>query len=384
MCRRPRLPRIRGPFDWTTDHSVSSPWTEAVRRAFRAPARVLRGLGKLLTGVLKGAALGAVVVLVVYGLVYGFWMLVPRSPAEPTSVPDGSFAFAALGDAPYSPVEFELFDVVLDDLAQHELAAVIHVGDIFSEPCRDEAYRRTRDVFDAIPHPVVYTPGDNEWTDCYDGSPETEPYGRLASLRDILFDDPSTSRGGRRIPLEHQGDDPRRGELPENARWIHDDVVFATVHIVGSANATRAFRDGSEAEENEPAVRTEAAARWLRETFDIAERRDARAVVLAWHAHTFFEDPPEAPYRQPFEPFLRTLEEEVAAFDGPVLGIHGDFHEFIVDRPLVDRATGDTLKTFTRLEVPGSPVVGWVKVSVTPGATEPFAFERRVIPYWPW
>lgn len=338
----------------------------------------------MLKGLLKGATLGAAVALVVYGLVYAFWMLVPRSPKEPTPVPEGSFAFAALGDAPYSPVEFELFDVVLEDLAQHDLASVIHVGDIFSEPCRDEAYRRTRDIFDAVPHPVVYTPGDNEWTDCYDGSPETRPYVRLASIRTILFDDPARSRGARRLPLQHQGNDPARGELPEHARWIHDGVVFATVHLVGSANATRAFRDSTEAEQRESSVRTEAAARWLSETFDFAEATGAPAVVVAWHAYVFFEDPPEAPYRQPYEPFLRTLEEEVAAFDGPVLGIHGDFHEFIIDRPLVNRTTGDTLRSFTRLEVPGSPAVGWVKVTVTPDADHPFDFERRVIPYWPW
>jgi hypothetical protein len=96
-----------------------------------------------------------------------------------------------------------------------------------------------------------------------------------------FFDDPTRSRGAPRIPLEHQGDDPARGELPENARWIHDGVVFVTVHVVGSANATWAAQDGTETEQREPSVRTEAAARWARETFDTAEASGARAVVVS-------------------------------------------------------------------------------------------------------
>ena len=50
-------------------------------------------------------------------------------------------------------------------------------------------------------------------------------------------------------------------------------------------------------------------------------------------------------------------------------------HKFIVDRPL-------ELANLTRLEVPGSPDVGWVRVTVTPSARNPFAFEKHVIPQW--
>ncbi len=345
---------------------------------------MLKVLAGLVRSVVRALVVGALAVLVVGGAYVGFSKIAPRSPEPPIAVREGAFAFAALGDAPYSMVEFDLFEIVRRDLAAHDLAVVVHVGDIFSEPCRDEAYRRTRDVFDDLPHPVVYTPGDNEWTDCFDGTPETDPYHRLASIREILFPDPWTSRGGRRVALESQAGDPEHGEFVEHARWTHEDVVFATVHLVGSSNGNRPFEGRTELEAEEPVRRTRAAAAWLRETFTAAEESDAVAVVLAFHAHPFFEDPPDARYRQVFEPFLRTLEEEVAAFEGPVLGIHGDFHRFIVDRPLVDRETGDTLRNFTRVQVPGSPDVGWVHVTVDPGVPDPFRVEARVIPYWPW
>ena len=44
--------------------------------------------------------------------------------------------------------------------------------------------------------------------------------------------------------------------------------------------------------------------------------------------------------------------------------------------------TKRTIGNVTRLEVPGSPLVGWVRVVVTPGATPSFAFEQRLVPRW--
>jgi hypothetical protein len=46
------------------------------------------------------------------------------------------------------------------------------------------------------------------------------------------------------------------------------------------------------------------------------------------------------------------------------------------------RVSQQTIDNVTRLEVPGSPLVGWVRVVVTPGATPSFAFEQRLVPRW--
>lgn len=56
--------------------------------------------------------------------------------------------------------------------------------------------------------------------------------------------------------------------------------------------------------------------------------------------------------------------------------VHGDEHEYKVDHP-VARAPN-----LTRMEVPGSPDVGWVRVAVEPGAAAPFSFEKHVVPVW--
>jgi Calcineurin-like phosphoesterase len=281
-------------------------------------------------------------------------------PPAPAPVPAGSFAFAALGDAPYYVWEEIRFRTVLEDLDQHDLAAVVHVGDIFWRPCTDEHYRKAFARLDHLRAPLVYTPGDNEWTDCWEpGSGAFEPLERLTRLRQIFFARPPA------LPRFQ-----RQAVYVENARWEQQGVVFATVHITGSWQGT-----GRTPEENAAArERLDAAIAWMRETF--AKSTNAPAVVLAFHAGIRFQQPRGHEWRAPYEPFIAALEEEAARFGKPLLLIHGDHHEYVVDHPI------PRLKNLTRLEVPGSPDVGWVRVTVTPSAAAPFAFSPRVVPRW--
>jgi hypothetical protein len=274
--------------------------------------------------------------------------------------PAGSFSFAALGDAPYYIWEEIRFRTVLKDLEQHDLSTVIHVGDIFWRPCTDAHYQRAFERLDRLRHPVVYTPGDNEWTDCWEpGSGSFVPLERLARLRQIFFARPPE------LP-----DFVRQAVYVENVRWTQQGVVFATVHLAGSQNGMgRTPQDDAAAHE-----RVAAAVAWTRETF--AKATNAPAVVIAFHAGLSFDKPPGHEWRKPYEPFIAALEEEAARYGKPVLIIHGDDHVYTVDHPI------PRLGNLTRLEVPGSPDVGWVRVVVTPHAASPFTFSERVVPGW--
>ena len=66
---------------------------------------------------------------------------------------------------------------------------------------------------------------------------------------------------------------------------------------------------------------------------------------------------------------------QVRRFTGPVVIAHGDGHRFTVDQPL-------PVPHITRLQVPGSQKVGWVRVIVRPGSPPAFTFERHVVPKW--
>src|SRR5687767_6904942 len=92
-------------------------------------------------------------------------LVATRGIPVPTPNPPGTFSFAVLGDAPYNALHGEglQYRLVLRELDAHNLSLVLHVGDIFWWPCSDERYRRALDEFNALRHPVIYTPGDNEW-----------------------------------------------------------------------------------------------------------------------------------------------------------------------------------------------------------------------------
>jgi hypothetical protein len=109
---------------------------------------------------------------------------------------------------------------------------------------------------------------------------------------------------------------------------------------------------------------------------------DAAAVVVAMHANPLYQ-PAEAE-RAAYAPIADALVDLAQHFGKPVLVIHGDEHQYIVDRPFRDPATGAAIANLQRLETYGSPDIGWVDVVVDTALPEPFRFEPNVTPRWMW
>jgi len=303
------------------------------------------------------------------------------SPAPPA--PGGSFRFAVFGDGPYGGTEYGRAQRVFDALRARPVEFVIHIGDIMWQRCTDAAYRERRDLIERIGHPVVYTPGDNEWIDCVDISWRAEdPLERLASLRSTFFAPPGRSLGATPIPLESQSADPGHAEFVENARWSHGGVVFVAVHVVNGANGGRPFRGRTPRHDDEVARRTRAAVDWLRDSFAAAAAADAAAVVVAMHASLVHG--PDDPERVAYAPIHDALVELAIELGKPVLVVHGDEHQYIADRPFRDPVTGAPVANLQRLETFGSPDIGWVDVVVDTALAEPFRFEPNVTPRWMW
>ena len=140
--------------------------------------------------------------------------------ATAPGTPNNSYSFGLWGDMPYKKAGDELkLPAVLKSINASDIAFSIYDGDIKdgSSHCTDDVYVNALKMFNSMVKPVVYVPGDNEWTDChrlnnggYDG------LERLAHLRRTLFASPD-SLGQSRIALEHQG---RPGEkFVENTRF---------------------------------------------------------------------------------------------------------------------------------------------------------------------
>ena len=111
---------------------------------------------------------------------------------------------------------------------------IVHLGDIKSgsRRCDDSYYAFVAGAFDAFKDPVVYTPGDNEWTDCHRvNNGAYDPLERLSELRETFFATPGVTLGGRKKQVLAQP------SYPENVLWMQSQTVFAAVHVVGSNNS---------------------------------------------------------------------------------------------------------------------------------------------------
>lgn len=82
----------------------------------------------------------------------------------------GRFDFALIGDQQYDAESDAKFPRLMADIDRADADFVVHLGDFkagVTMPCEDELYRSRRRLCDASRHPFVYTPGDNDWTDCH-------------------------------------------------------------------------------------------------------------------------------------------------------------------------------------------------------------------------
>lgn len=320
------------------------------------------------------------------------------------------YAIGLWGDLPYSDLQATSgVPSLIADMNAQRLAFTVHDGDLKAgngtpgsatpTTCADALYDQARGFFDALDAPAVFTPGDNDWTDC--DRPSNGGFSSLERLdheRAVFFSAPF-SLGRRRLRQEVQAtplclgvNGPTR--CVENRRWTVGDVVYATVNVQGSCNNLCDVAP----DPAEWAARNEAAIAWLRDTFAAATARGAAAVMIVSQADPGWDktDGTRAPLRDPrtlaetdgqpdgFQAYLLALREAVMAFRRPVAYVHGDSHYFRVDKPLLDEA-GRRLENFTRVETfgdnqgNGNNDVHWVRVEVDASSREVFSFQPQVV-----
>lgn len=326
-------------------------------------------LGRLPNKPLRTVQSGAVILL----------LAAACAPAPPAPLPPNTFAFGVFGDAPYRSWEEGRVRRLIDDANNANLQWLLHVGDLLWYPCSDAALADRLRLINTVLPAVIYTPGDNEWTDCHeDIAGRFQPLDRLAHIRRTFFAQPRQSLGGRRMAVETQSDNTPWSEFVENARWRFGGFLFATIHMVGSSNALDRYPGRTVAEDAEVTRRTDAALAWLDSAFAIALTDSLHGVVVTMHGDPGFEGTLGA--RPGFSRLIDRLTYHASSFAKPVLLIHGDGHEYRVDNPLTRSGTSEVLVNFSRLETFGSPDVGWVRVVLDSVAGRVVAFEPRVMP----
>ena len=301
--------------------------------------------------------------------------------AGPTHVASAkTVEFVALGDMPYNEKD-QIDDVrtIGEKIGKGGFPFVVFYGDTINGGGRCELLEsRKKLINDLLPGKVIYTPGDNDWTDC-DRNENAPTYegDALERLRDIFYSGEPPK--GSDWAAKH---DER---FKENMRWSYGGLEFVTLHIVGTGNGRW---DIGNADKNRivealaaVGARDKANLQWLEAAFKRANDTNARGLVVVIHSDPYdprskpqnfpnsawkvacpIEDPPtswEDPRRQawticnPYLGFLDHLEALAAHFKKPVLLIHGSTHPYCFDRNFGGKAAPNLV----RLNGPGDGAI---------------------------
>jgi hypothetical protein len=220
------------------------------------------------------------------------------------------------------------------NMNSQQLSFSVHDGDLKggngptanppSVTCDDTLYTQALGYLNSLDAPAMFTPGDNDWTDC--ARPSNGGFNSLERLdheRQVLFSTPS-SFGRRTLHQEVQSDPTCLGYVSgpatgptvtkpefcvENRRWTVHDVMYATLNVQGSCNNLCDTAPNAD----EYAARNAADIAWLHETFLNAKAEHSAGVMSISQADPGFDqtDPTRSPLRDP-----KTLADTDANPDG--------------------------------------------------------------------
>jgi hypothetical protein len=339
-----------------------------------------------------------------------------------------ALSIAVFGDAPYGlndadSAQFDATPAFIKTINDDpDVSLVLHAGDIHSgkQTCSYGFDQSIYNLWTAFQSPLVYTPGDNEWTDCHKTKEGSQPpLDNLGYVRQIFFANTGHTLGVD-MPVMSQASDfdptyPSDAEYVENVMWVQSEVVFVTLNVPGGSNNDEDNWFGlarTQPQTDEILKRTSAALRWLDKAFALARDYHARAVVIMLQADMWDLDGTDqkdlhiANYRQ----YIDSIALHTTLFGKPVLLINGDSHGYRSDNPLAmgapciiengstevacsddaydNQPYGYDVKNFHRIVVHGSTApMEWVKLQVKPGVSAglsgansfgPFSWQRMI------
>jgi len=311
-----------------------------------------------------------------------------------------STAFIAYGDLLYKDNDYSLYESLIENINASEPSLIIHVGDAHNEDsCSNKNIDLMRNYMNDFDAPLLYTPGDNDWTDCAKYS-DFDPVERLKYLRQTHYSS-GTTLGARPLPVFDQNE----SGYPENIRFTKDNIGFITLHVVGSYN-NRITSDSEKMKEFY--ARNKANLIWLEESFKILDNTDA--IVVALHASMFerrlslrkFASKIKKDkklllsfktyeiisvgviqklreifkilnykFALPFREIGESILKNSSDFNRPVLLLHGDTHNHRTYQPFKKKHP-----YFHAIENYGSPDIKAIEITIRPKSKHPFKVER--------
>lgn len=323
----------------------------------------------------------------------------PDTQAVTVTCSKATATLAVFGDWPYGTVINGATSFIAEVNADPDVELALHVGDIHSgsQACGDAYNLSIYGFFQTFADPVVYTPGDNEWTDCQkvkemsSGAPLLE----LAKLRRLFFAQPGQTLGlsARTVTSQASAFDPAHPEdaaYVENVSWQQANVRFVTLNVPGSNDdhlPWAAPYSDVVAQADEIVKRDAANGRWLAKAFAAATSAGNAGIVIGLQADMW--DPAAFAAGGDglggYDALVQQLATLAVAFGKPVLLINGDSHLYESDQPLADPASATgvmhpvsfPVPNLMRITVDGSTNFhDWVKLVVDPATPAVFSWTR--------
>jgi hypothetical protein len=289
---------------------------------------------------------------------------------------------AVFGDTPYGDAKTDTLQTLATPAfissinSDPDVDLLLDVGDIHSgkQFCTEAYDRMIADFWTTFDKPLIYTPGDNEWTDCHkpgegghvylDPPANTQPAdyadgnpaANLDLVRSIFFANAGYSLGRhpKQVTTQAQQYDarfPTDGYFVENVMWEQKGVLFVDVNVPGGSNndhdiwygtstmsaeqaADLTQRTGNGVDTGYGADHKGAVGRWLDAAFARAAANGARAVVIQLQADMWDRDGKAVSHIAQYEDVISNIAGHALTFGRPVLLLNGDSHSYRSDNPL--------------------------------------------------
>jgi len=246
-----------------------------------------------------------------------------------------------LADTPYSDKEKQMLQgpsgLLYRLVNEVKPSVVMHLGDLKSggKSCTDDLLKEHKALLEQIyPGKVIYTPGDNDWTDC---DRKYLPYSfdeleRLDFLIKLMFQTPS-------LLTENLPSIMTQHSQIENKLWINERLAISTVHIVGTSNGrVNISKSNQQLAIKKADERDDKNLAWLKQIEENSENFDA--LIIGFQADIYQQSVLASDscgdsslktcdaftaYRQAFKDLAKRINK-------PVLISHGDTGEFCYEK----------------------------------------------------
>lgn len=344
---------------------------------------------------------------------------------------DDKTSFGMMGDTSYVPEAEPLLDDLIKSINMSDTKLAIHLGDIQGVQNCSLAYDQARLAqFNRSKTPIIYTPGDNEWSDCSN----EDALEALTNVRSVFFPTrnnrlggPGMSLGKNPITLMRQSDRGNHtsslfdsAKFVENQSWIRSGIMFITLNIAGApdedpdACIVQSIQNGNVSyigdATNVPnscaastIERQQANIAWLHQNFLKAKSEDVKGVIigfqgdLAWFMSNHTPDgscppigtvlrdgvtvtAPADPFDissryaacKVYEAYRLALRQEAQGFKKPVAIISGDRHYSRYFQPIIDTPN------LTVTQGVGAPNLGWTRIELNKDNPNLFSFSNAL------